>query len=160
MKKISLVIAALVMVFSLNASVIISGNPSAATVMVPLFNSGKTISLAKFMTLKPSEYKELTGKKMSFKERISLKLFQHRFKDDINADGTVNVKKLTDDEKDSGNPVGWFFLGFFFSVAGLVIALVIKDGHRHDRIKWALYGLGIGTALLILFLSLANKTFT
>ena len=71
-----MVIATLMMAFSLNASVIFSANPPADKVMVPLFNTGKTISLYKFMTLKPKEYKELTGSKMSFKERIVLKLFQ------------------------------------------------------------------------------------
>jgi hypothetical protein len=154
MKKISLLIAILFMAFSLNASVIIkSGNPPSDQVMLPLFNSGKMISLSKFMSLKPSDYRELTGKKMSFKERISLKLFQHHFQNSINTDGTVDLQKFKADEDDSGHAIGWFALGFLLGIIGLIIALVINDDNRHDRIKWTLIGFGAWIAILLIIIA-------
>lgn len=161
MKRISLAVAILLMAFSLHASVIISdnhnGNPTADKVMLPLFKSGKIISLANFMNLTSSRYKELTGSKMSFKEKISLKLFQHHFKNAINSDGTVNLKKFQDDEDDSEHPIGWFALGFFLGIIGLIIALVINDDKRPGRIKWALIGFGMWAAILLIVSAAVSK---
>jgi hypothetical protein len=156
MKKISLVIATLLIAFSLSASAIFSGNPSADNVMLPLFHSGKTISLAKFMTLNASEYKTLTGSKMTFKEKVTLKLFQRHFKNSINSDGTVDLKKFRQDQGDASHAIGWFLLGFLLGIIGLIIALVINDDNRRDRIRWTLIGWGVWVALLVVLFAAAS----
>jgi len=156
MKKISLFVATLLLVVSLHASVFIAENPTIPTadkVMVPLFNSGKTIPLSDFMKLTPSEYKTMTGTKLSFKEKVSLKLFQRHFKNAINKDGSVNLEKLHQDEDDMNSfHFGWFALGFFLGLIGLIIALVISDDKRQGRIKWTAIGLGAAVVLSLLFL--------
>jgi hypothetical protein len=154
MKKISLFVATLLLAVSLHASsVFVSENPTANKVMVPLFNSGKTIPLSDFMKLTPSEYKTMTGTKLSFKEKISLKLFQRHFKNAINNDGSVNLEKFHQDEDDmSSFHFGWFALGFFLGLIGLIIALVISDDKRQGRIKWTAIGLGAAIVLSLLFL--------
>ena len=93
MKYFLLVISTLLLISSVKASVIISNDPPADKVMLPLFHSGKMISLASFMKLKPSGYKELTGKKISVKERVSLLIYKHYFKNSINNNGN----QCTDD---------------------------------------------------------------
>jgi hypothetical protein len=151
MKKISLFVATLMLALSLHASVIISENPSADKMMLPLFNSGKTISLADFMKLKPAEYKTLTGNKMSFKEKLSLKYFQHHFKNAINSDGTVNLEKFHQDEDDVRNfNLGWFALGLLTGIIGFIIALCINDDKRKGRIKWVAIGWAVWILILVL----------
>jgi len=166
MKKFALLIPALFIFISIHASIFISENPSADNVMLPLFNSGQTISLSKFMKLKPAEYKQLTGKKMSLKERLVLKIFQHHFKNSINKDGTVNLKKFKEDQDDlTGLHVGWFLIGFFFSIYGLLAALIVnlikKDDHKSDRLKWAGLGAlaGLIFALIVIFTLLSSLRF-
>jgi hypothetical protein len=146
--KISLVLFILVFTFSAKASVIISTAPPADKVMMPLFHTGKMISLARLISLKPSEYKELTGKKMNFKEKISLKIFQHHFKDCINNNGTVNLQKFSDDETSINQQHWlWFALGFLLGPIGFIISLFIHDDSRDDRIEWTV--IGFGSLLLV-----------
>jgi len=141
MRKISLFIAALLLVISLHASVIVSENPTADKVMIPLFNSGKTISLADFMKLNPAEYKSITGTKLKFKEKVALKLFQRHFKNSINNDGTVNLEKFHQDQDDVKKfNLGWFALGLLTGLIGFIIALCINDDKRQGRIKWVAIG--------------------
>jgi hypothetical protein len=53
-------------------------------------------------------------------------------------------------EGDTGFHFGYFALGFFLPLWGILIALLIKDEHRKARIKWTLIGAGIMLVLLIL----------
>ena len=152
MRRISLVIVALLLAFSLNASVIVANKVCPGKIMLPLFNSGKMISLDDFMKLKPSGYKKLTGKRMNLKEIICLKIVQHHLKNDINNDGTVNLKQFADDETDSiWSNLDWVALGFFLGPIGLLIALVINDGSRHQRIQWTAVGVGFLCFALLLY---------
>ena len=154
MKKYSLFLVSLLFVFSLQAAVFIPNSttpkastaPSANTLMVPLFNSGKSVSLSDFMHMNASEYKTLTGERMSFKERIELKLFQHHFKNAFAKDGTIDLQKFHQDmDDDGGFHLGWFLLGFLLGLIGLIIALLIFDDNRQGRIKWT----SIGFALIV-----------
>jgi hypothetical protein len=149
MKKIVLFIAIVLSCSSyLHAAVFVGENPSADKLMLPLFNSGKMISLADFMKLKNAEYKKITGTRMSLKERITLKIFQHHFKNSINSDGTVNVPNYKEDVDDMHTfRFDWFALGFFLGLFGLLIALVINDDKRRARIKWV----GIGFLAYLVF---------
>ncbi|HYH13909.1 MAG TPA: hypothetical protein VD794_01730, partial [Flavisolibacter sp.] len=71
MRKVLLVL--LVAVFATNAFAVSfpSGKePLAATVNIPLLNSGKHIPLSEFVTLTPKRYKQLTGKSLSLSQRL------------------------------------------------------------------------------------------
>ena len=68
-------VVALLLAFSLNASVIVQSKVYPGSIMLPLFNSGKMISLNDFMKLKPSGYKKLTGKRMNLKEITSKMIY-------------------------------------------------------------------------------------
>jgi hypothetical protein len=166
MRKYLLLFVALLLTFSMQAAILVPNHSTAATatlpmtttpslsadnLMVPLFKSGKSVSLSEFMNLTPSEYKDLTGEKMSFKERIELKLFQHRFKNAIAKDGTIDIQKFHQDMDDNGGfNIGWFLLGFLLGLLGLIISLLIFDDNRQGRIKWTLIGFGAWIALLLL----------
>jgi hypothetical protein len=153
MMRVSLVIVALLLSFSLKASVIVANKVYPGSIMLPLYNSGKMISLDDFMKLKPSGYKKLTGKRMNLKEIICLKIVQHHLKNTINNDGTVNLQKLADDETDSmWNNLDWVALGFFLGPIGLLIAVIINDSKRHQRIQWTAVGVGFLCLAFLLYL--------
>lgn len=115
----------------------------AEEIMMPLFGTNQQISLADYVTLTPKEYKTLTGKKLSLKEKISLKLSQRQLKKVINKDGTVNAQKLQKyyDDEQCSRPA-WFLIGFFLGAIGLLIAAFTNRDKRRDRVKWALIGWG------------------
>jgi len=153
MRRLSLILIALLLAFSLNASTVIESRVYPASIMLPLFNSGKMISLDNFMKLKPSGYKKITGKRMNLKEIICLKIVQHHLKNAINDDGSVNLKKFSDDESDSiWSNLDWVALGFFLGPIGLLIAVVINDGNRHQRIQWTAVGFGFLCLALLLYI--------
>ncbi|MEP6513215.1 MAG: hypothetical protein ABJA79_05070 [Parafilimonas sp.] len=56
------------------------------------------------------------------------------------------------DEGSLFNP-GWFALGFFLGLIGVIIALLINDEKRNGRIKWTLIGWGGWIILLLIILA-------
>ena len=154
MKKISLFILsffAFAVVFG--NKLIEPANPSAESIMIPLLKSGYTVSLAKFIKLTPAEYKEITGQKLKLDGKISLKILQGYMKKAVHKDGTVNMEKFKKMASDGdGFHLGWFALGFFLGIIGLIIALVINDEKRHGRIKWTLIGFLVSAVLGLIFL--------
>jgi hypothetical protein len=132
--------------------------PRAEDMMVPLFGSDQKISLSRYLKLTAAEYKTLTGKKLKFKEKISLKIFQYQLKKTINKDGTVNIEKFTKQEDNIKKfNIGWFALGFFLGLIGVIIVLFIKDEKRKARIQWTLVGWGF-SVLIVAILTLIAST--
>jgi hypothetical protein len=86
----------------------------------------------------------LTERKMNFTERISFRIAQKKLRKNIAADGTIEKKKL---EKfflkrsgETGFHVGGFALGFFLGLIGVLIAYLINDDYKRNRVKWAWIG--------------------
>jgi hypothetical protein len=67
---------------------------NAAEMYLPLGKSGNKISLLDFSTIKASELETLSGKKMNFVQKMGFKSFQKKLRKNINADGTIDSKKL------------------------------------------------------------------
>lgn len=128
-------------------------------IFLPGTNSYLTID--EFLKLKPSDFKRLTGKKLTLKEVFALKFTQAKIKTAIRKNRTIDT--LTFYNKDK-KPFKWhwggFFLGLFLPFIGLLIAGIIKkDERKWDRINSA----AIATAIIsiififIVFKSLANS---
>jgi hypothetical protein len=115
---------------------------SESTVAAPL--SG--MSVQDFLALTPKKYKELTGEKLSFTQKIALKMAQKKvrkaIKNNENVDSTVMANAL--DTSDFN--IGGFVLGLLLSVIGVLIAYLIGDT---SVIKWAWIGFAI---FLVIFL--------
>ena len=99
MRKISVIILFLISIHSvLNASTILPGKiktpPTAKEVMIPLIGTDKMISLEDFLNLTPTSYKNITGKKMSYGQKLDLGISKHYLKKMIRKDGTVDVEKM------------------------------------------------------------------
>lgn len=132
-------------------------NPLASAIMLPVGNSGKTISLLDLSSISTKDFQSLTGKKMSFGERMGFKIAQRQIRSSINEDGTVNSKRLANlynkADGGSGFHLGGFALGFLLGLIGVLIAYLINDDMKKSRVKWSWLGCLIGVILsLIIFL--------
>lgn len=133
----------------------------ASEFIIPLGNN-KFISLEKISTMNASEFEKISGKKLGFVEKIAFKLGQNKLKKSINADGTVNNKKLEkllrkSVDGETGFHLGGFALGFFLGLLGVLIAYLIKDDNSRNRRKWAWFGFGIWIAVLLILVAVSGS---
>jgi len=126
----------------------------AADINIPLGKTGKTVNLQELATMKVSDVETMTGKKMGLLRRVEFKLAQKKLRRWINADGTINNKKLAmlaskDMDGDTGFHIGGFALGFLLGLIGVLIAYLINDEKKHNRVKWAWIGLAVIVVIVI-----------
>ena len=112
---------------ALSMSVAVASEKAVAPAGAVLAESGlpadALVNLDEFVTLTPKKYKEMTGKKLSFKETIMLKLAQKKIKKQIRK---ANRGQQNDDEEQ-------FPKGLFIACAILLpIAAVIFMGVMDD----------------------------
>ena len=128
----------------------------ASDIRLPVGNTGQTINLQELSTMKVADYEKMTGKKMGFFHRLEFKLAQKKLRSSINEDGTVNNKRLEKMARyydgDTGFHAGGFFLGFLLGLIGVLIAYLINDEKKSNRVKWAWIGWGVWVVILILAL--------
>lgn len=157
MKKIILVLTAVLLAASTFATVApAKKNPQASSIMLPVGKTGAKISLLDLSVISTKDFQQLTGNKMNLAERMSFKLAQRQLRGSINADGTVNSKKLANVVKKadgtSGFHVGGFALGFLLGLIGVLIAYLINDDKKKNRVKWSWIGVGVGLVLWLLLI--------
>ena len=126
--------------------------PKAAEIMLPIAK-GRSISLLQLSSISRAELELLAGKKMSFPQSLAFRGAQKKMKKGINSAGEISSKKMQKmfyaDGRSGFNP-GGFALGFFAGLIGVLIAYLIKDDHKKNRVKWAWLGLGIAVVLTAL----------
>jgi hypothetical protein len=128
--------------------------PNANSIMVPIGNEGRTISLMELSHMNVKDFETLRGKKLGFFGKIGFKLEQKKLREKINADGSLNSKalhtftgKLADGK--SGFHLGGFALGFL-GLLGVLIAYLINDEKKRNRVKWAWIGFSIYAVIVLL----------
>ena len=112
------------------------------TVAAPL--SG--MSVQDFLALTPKKYKELTGEKLSFTQKIALKMAQRKVKRAIKNNEKVDSSVMANAVDTSDFNIGGFVLGLLLSAIGVLIAYLIGDT---SVIKWAWIGFAV---FLVIFL--------
>jgi hypothetical protein len=132
---------------------------NATEVFIPIGKSGQKISLMELAHIRVKEVEALTGEKMKFTDKVSFKLAQSQLAKSINPDGTINSKKLNKfaakANDGSGFHLGGFALGFLLGLIGVLIAYLIKDDKKPQRVKWAWLGLAAWVVIwLLLFVIL------
>ena len=165
MRKVILFIAGLLIIASSYAttSVIKPKEPrlNAAELFFPVGNTGKLISLLELSQISVKDFETLTGKKLGFIDRIGFKKAQKKVSNQIAPDGTIKSKKLEKfiiRDGETGFHLGGFALGFFVGLIGVLIAYLINDDYKSNRVKWAWIGLGLSVVLsIILFVILWNS---
>jgi hypothetical protein len=152
MKKIFTFLLALALVAPAMSSTAPTPSPvKASDIMIPIAK-GKVISFQDLAYLKVSDYETITGKKLNFGKRMQFKLAQRKLRQSINNDGTLSNKrmqKMFDDQMSgtTGFHLGGFALGFFLFVIGVLIAYLIDDEKKANRVKWS----WIGAAVALIF---------
>ena len=104
-----------------------------------------------FLSLTPKKYTELTGKKMTLFQKVSLKIAQHKVRRLIKKGKTVDLNAFSKEVDTSNFNVGGFVLGLLLSIIGVIIAYLIGDG---NVVKWAWIGFAIWVGIVLLILIL------
>ncbi|MBN9350765.1 MAG: hypothetical protein J0H55_08765 [Chitinophagaceae bacterium] len=160
MKKIGILLLALVFGGLTFASFVNTTTPPKATeIFLPLGNN-HTVSLKDLSQMKVKEYELLSGKHLNIFQKISFKLSQRKLRKAISADNTVNTQKISNmmagrDFTDGFNG-GWFALGILTGLIGVLLSYIIPGAEevRKNRQKWAWLGLGVVVAIVLLALIL------
>lgn len=158
MRKCILLLTAICFTYATFAAFTLKNPPlKASEVFVPIGKSGERISLLDLSRLKIKEYQELTGKKMKLVDKIAFKAAQKQLRNSINYDGTFNSKKIEKFMKKrslagEGFQAGGFFLGFLLGLIGVLIAYLINDDQKSNRVKWAWIGLAAWVVILLIAL--------
>jgi hypothetical protein len=127
----------------------------ASEVFFPVGSTGKRVAMSDLATMNVKEFELLSGKKMRMLDKFGFKIAQRELRKTINADGTVNskkiknlAKKMSDDA--TGFHIGGFALGFLLGLIGILIAYLINDDKKSNRVKWAWIGFGAWLIILLL----------
>jgi len=136
---------------------------NAANVYIPVGTTGKQISLLDLSTINVKNFENLTGRHLGFLDRIGFKIAQKKLRKSISPDGTINSKKLNkflyNGDHSTGFHLGGFALGFFVGLIGVLIAYLINDDYKRNRVKWAWIGFGVYVVLVVaLLVVLLNHT--
>jgi hypothetical protein len=128
----------------------------ASEVYLPVGSGGQKISLLDLTKIDVKSFETLSGRHLNFFDRFGFKLAQKKLRKSINADGTIDNKKLDKflDEGDhtTGFHLGGFALGFLVGLIGVLIAYLINDENKKNRVKWAWIGFCIGLVLYIILI--------
>lgn len=158
MKKVLLFLAAFALFATSFAASGYSTLPKKATeIYLPIGQNAK-ISLMDLSTIKVKDYEQLTGQHLNFFQKLTFKASQKKLRNSFSADGTITNKKLlkavTSEGITSGFNLGWFALGFFLGLIGVLLSYVINGDEdvKKNRQKWAWIGLGVAIVLYILLL--------
>jgi hypothetical protein len=131
----------------------------ASAVMIPIGSEGNKISLLELSTISRSGLENLTGRKMNLTQRLAFKGAQKKIRNGINQHGYVVDKKLNKvfaGDGETGFHIGGFALGFLLGLIGVLIAYLINDEKKRNRVKWSWIGLA---AWLVLYLILFAAVF-
>ena len=139
-----------------NISILAPGK-KASELFIPIGTTGQKISLMELSKISQADLQILTGRKMDMMEKIAFKTAQKKLRNNINADGTFNkrfVKKLEKRaDGTNGFHAGGFFLGLLLGLIGVLIAYLIKDDKKRNRVKWAWIGWGVWLVILIIIVA-------
>jgi len=158
MKKIITLLLLLAMLTqTVSGAIIRDEKLKASEIMIPVGNTGKSISMLELSTMSVKDFEQLSGKKMKWADKAMFKSAQKELKRSINADGTLNNKKIEKLYKKShkdltaGFNIGGFALGFLLSLIGVLLAYIIKTDNPSNFRKWAWIGFGVSLALILIF---------
>ena len=126
----------------------------ASEVFIPIGKEGKKISLLELSELNVKELESLTGKQMKLADKVGFKIAQKKLRNSINPDGSFDNRKIdkmaAKAVDGSGFNIGGFALGFLLFLIGVLIAYLINDEKKAERVKWAWIGAAAGLVFWLL----------
>lgn len=109
------------------------------------------MTIQDFLALTPKKYRELTGKKMAFSQKVSLKIAQYKVKKAVKNNKQVDLYKMTPGVDTADFSIGGLVLGLILGIIGVLIAYLIGD---RSVVKWAWIGFAIWVGIVLLVLIL------
>ena len=110
-----------------------------------LFEKFGTDDVQEFMALSPREMGKRRGQKLTFKERMAVKLVKRQVRKMERRGQEVSLEAASQNAASDFN-IGGFLLGFLLGLIGVLIALLID----RDLVNSALIGLGVWLVILLL----------
>ena len=115
----------------------------------PVFTNA--MSVKTFLSLSPKDIYSGTGKKLSFKEKMGLKIAQKELKTKVK-DQQIDENTIVELDKQMGYGessfnIGGFLLGFILGLIGVGLAHIFSDDKDFRRSSWK--GLGAWVILLL-----------
>ena len=159
MRRFTLILMSLFILNSSFASSFIVRPPvNASEIFLPVGKTGMTISLKELAHIKVKDFELLTDQKLKFFDRLAFKAAQKKLRNNINDDGTFNNKRILktlSKQKDgeTGFHIGGFALGFLLGLIGVLIAYLINDDYKSNRVKWAWLGLAISVGIVLIIIA-------
>jgi hypothetical protein len=124
---------------------------------IPMGNNTR-ITLMDLSEMKVKDYEKLSGKHLNFFQKLAFKAEQKKLRNSISEDGTITNKKLANAFSSAdgslGFNIGWFALGLFFGLIGVLLSYIINGDPdvKRNRQKWAWIGLGVWVVILVITL--------
>jgi len=150
-KSITSMFVMALLVISLTSSVPISKEETVSNDKTSLLTN---MTNKQFLALTPRSWKELSGSKLSFKERMGLRLAQQKIRSEIknktiDENASINSVMAVADGEKSFN-FGGFILGLLLGIIGVGLAHIFSKSKDFRRSSWQGFG-----ALLIVIVVLA-----
>ncbi len=149
MKKVLVTFIAMIFLAGSFASTPQKADPNpllASQIMIPVGKGGEKISLLQLSTISKADLEKFTGRKMNGAQSLAFKGAQRQMKRGINDEGIVTSKKMKKmfyADGETGFHLGGFALGFLVGLIGVLIAYLINDDNKRNRVKWAWIGFGV-----------------
>ncbi len=163
MKKILLFLAGvLIITSSFGTSTLLTPKKlNANEVYIPVGKTGQKVSLMDLSQMKVKEFEALSGKKLKLTEKIEFSLGQKQLRNSINADGTINAKKIAKvaAKAKEMNDKSRHYLTLWLILLGVSIVLDIIAVAAVSPIIWvfgALAGLGALIFFILWLIALAG----
>ena len=134
----------LLLCFTLSADAAVFAVDKAATKSTLLEKFG-TDDVQEFMALSPKEMGKRRGERLTFKEKMAVKLVKRQIRKAERRGQEVSLESASQNAASDFN-IGGFLLGFLLGLIGVLLALIIDK----DLVNSALIGLGVWVVILIL----------
>ena len=105
--------------------------------------------ITEFLAMTPKKYTEISGKKMSLPEKISLKLAQRKVRNMLRKGKEVDLLSVKKRMDTSNFSIIGFLLGLILSLIGVLFAYLTHDD---TVIRWAWIGAGVGAIIILISL--------
>ncbi len=145
---------------SFAATKIIHPTLKASEIFLAIGKTGQKVSLLELSEIKVKDFEKLKGYKLNFFERLSFKKAQKQLRNEINLDGTISSKRFEKFVKQRGGEssfhVGGFLLGLFLGPIGVLIAYLLNDDYKRERVNWAWRGFLAAVLIAVAILGAAG----
>lgn len=154
MRKITILLLAVVFAFSSNAGIIYvpsNSTDNAKTGTLSTVDVLSQLDAKSFLALTPAKVAEMTGRKMTLNQKVNLKLTQRLVKKQLKKGNEVNMLEMAKRAGSGSFNWGAAALGFFLGLIGiLIVYLAFKNDKEVARKSgWIGFAVGVAVALLL-----------